>query len=196
MDRDGVTKKLIVLGDNLAERHNDIQYDNWTWQLARELNIPRGQVRNVAKAGATLPEIAFDQLPLVYDERPTLAVLAAGTSDVFQGFDHSSYGQVLAEVLEWATTATVAAVLPVPLPPLSASRLPRARRDQIHRRVSLINKQLKHHATQWGAAFVSPDAPADITVPESWRVDCVRFSELGHSWASSKLIQTVQAHIN
>lgn len=190
-----MTKGMIVLGDNIAERNQKLKDGGWTGQLAARLGVPRERLVNLAEPGATIPEVARAQLPLVRGERPTLVVLAAGSNDVFKGFDRSAFGRAVARVLGWATTATVATVIPVPLPPLTATRLPQIRRDQIHRRIRLVNNELEHHAARLGALCLQPDAPADITEPQSWRNDCVRLSAGGHSWVTEELTQAVRGRI-
>jgi lysophospholipase L1-like esterase len=154
----------------------------WAPLLAESL-APAGQVelRNLARNGALISDVASDQLPRALTAAPTLASVLIGMNDTLRGrFDLGGIAADLEEIIISLQRAG-AVVLTASLPdPGMLLRIPESLRRPLARRAHAINGVFSQLAQRYDVLHVDLAAEPAIYDKRMWGVDRLHPSERGH----------------
>ncbi len=182
----GPATRYAALGDSvtlgIGDRMPHGGWRGWAPLLADALG-PSGQVemRNLARSGALVRDVAAEQLPRAVAGAPTLASVLAGMNDTLRGT--FELGRIAADLEQIIVTLQQAGalVLTASLPdPGLLLRIPASLRRPLARRAHAINEVLAQLADGYGVLHVDLAAEPAIYDKRMWGVDRLHPSERGH----------------
>ncbi|MGP4021964.1 SGNH/GDSL hydrolase family protein [Actinomadura sp. 3N407] len=194
--RPGGAPVMVVLGDSVAEGQNDPDpaggWLGWAGRLAHELGVSREEMLNVSDPGATIEDVAGEQLPAVRHLRPGLVVLGCGMNDALRGFERADAADRLNELFGWARErGAVALAIPVPRPPLlDLAPMSQFRKKRTVQRIHDFNEELGRAAREFGIPFPARETVAKVADPAMWSADGIHLNPRGHAYVAE-----VIAHI-
>ncbi len=183
----GPATRYAALGDSVTLGIGDRMphgggWRGWAPLLADALGSS-GQVemRNLARSGALVRDVAAEQLPRAVAGAPTLASVLAGMNDTLRGT--FELGRIAADLEQIIVTLQQAGalVLTASLPdPGLLLRIPASLRRPLARRAHAINEVLAQLADGYGVVHVDLAAEPAIYDKRMWGVDRLHPSERGH----------------
>ncbi|GLZ11352.1 hypothetical protein Acsp04_15870 [Actinomadura sp. NBRC 104425] len=182
--------RLVVFGDSVAEGRDDPDpaggWTGWARRLADLLELPRDRVANFGRPGATIADVAGEQLAAAGEPQPGLVVLNCGMNDALAGFDRERVARRAAEVFAWADRGgAVAIAAPVPCPPfLQQVPMSAFRRKRTRQRIDECNAELRRAAEKHGMAFLAPGAVGRVADPALWSADGIHLNPAGHAYVA------------
>lgn len=191
---------MVVLGDSVAQGEGDPDPEGgwigWARRLAALLDIRADCVHNASQQGATMNYVVSNQLPRVEDLRPSLVVLGCGMNDALRGFRLEGVLGDLASVFRWAQNAVAVTVaVPVPCPPLLQT-LPVARRNEVLKRIDVVNLVLQQQAGKYRAICPPQDICRHIADPGLWCNDGIHLNPRGHAVMAKVLANLIGARLS
>ncbi|TDD71778.1 SGNH/GDSL hydrolase family protein [Actinomadura darangshiensis] len=181
---------MVVLGDSVAEGQDDPDpaggWLGWAGRLARHLGIPPAEMLNVSDPGATVEDVARDQLPAVRELRPRLVVLGCGMNDALRGYEPAVAARRLDELFGWALRrGAVALAIPVPRPPLlDISPISQFRKKRTVQRIGDFNAELARACDEFGMIFPDRETVAKVADPVMWSADGIHLNPRGHAYVA------------
>lgn len=181
---------LVVLGDSVAEGQDDPDpaggWLGWAGRLARHLGVLPEEALNASDPGATVEDVARDQLPAVRDLRPRLVVLGCGMNDALRGYDPPAAAARLDELFGWGAAAGAAVLaIPVPRPPLlDASPISQFRKKRTIQRIHDFNEELGRASRDFGMPFPARESVAKVSDPVMWSADGIHLNPKGHAYVA------------
>ncbi len=182
----GPGTRYAALGDSvtlgIGDRMPHGGWRGWAPLLASAL-APTGQVelRNLARSGALVRDVAGEQLPRAVAGSPTLASVLVGMNDTLRGtFELAGIAADLEKIIV-ALQRSGALVLTASLPdPGLLLRIPATLRRPLARRAHAINAVLAQLAEGYDVVHVDLAAEPAIYDKQMWGVDRLHPSERGH----------------
>lgn len=193
--RPGDGPVLVVLGDSVAEGQADPDpaggWLGWAGRLVANLGIPRESMLNVSDPGATVEDVARDQLPAVRHLRPALAVLGCGMNDALRGFERPAAAVRLDELFGWARgRGAVVLAIPVPRPPLlDLSPISQFRKKRTVQRIHDFNAELDRVSRDFGMPFPERETVAKVADPAMWSSDGIHLNPRGHAYVAEVIAE-------
>jgi len=189
---------LVVFGDSVAEGWDDPDpsggWIGWPVRLADRLELPRRNIVNVAKPGATTVDVTRDQLPAVMNLRPKVVVINCGMNDALNGFDRAEVADRLDEMFEWARSiGALAVAAPVPHPPfLERSPMSMFRRGRTLQRITDFNEELSRSSRASGMPDLPQDSVDAVGDPALWSADGIHLNSAGHSYVAEVIADILE----
>ncbi|MGP4021409.1 SGNH/GDSL hydrolase family protein [Saccharopolyspora sp. 5N708] len=189
-------RTLAVLGDSVAVGIGDpVAGGRWRGfapLLADAVGAAR--LANLATSGARVAGVHDAQLPVALRTAPDAAVLMVGMNDTMRSdFDATLLRQQLSAVVR-ALTAAGAVVVTIRYHDHGrVFRLPGPLRQVLARRIGELNRILDAVAEEHAVGVVDLDRMPGAYRPETWSVDRLHPSELGHRLLASAFADRLRA---
>lgn len=195
------TRKLryVALGDSVTLGIGDLTTRGWRgWAaLLAESLAPAYDLTyaNLAEAGATTTQVRQAQLPDALELRPQLASVVVGVNDAMRSnFDPDRVRTDLFAIAE-QLAGTGAALLMVRFHDHGrVFGLPRLLAGPLARRIEAVNAVYDEIHAAFGGAYVDLGASSTVYARETWSVDRLHPSELGHrrlAWTCAERLSTM-----
>lgn len=170
----------LGLGDPLPEGG----WRGWAAILAEAMAAcDEVEMRNLARSGALVCDVANEQLPRALDERPSVATVLVGVNDTLRGrFELTAIAADL-DVIISALRRSGAVVMTASLPdPGLMLGIPGLLRRPLARRIHAINTVLAHLGRYHGTIHLDLAADPELYDRRHWAVDRLHPSERGHRY--------------
>lgn len=175
-------RSLVVLGDSTTVGVGDPVPGGWrgVGPLLAEA-FPDARYRNVSFTGARVASVRHEQLPEVLPDRPDAAVLLVGMNDTLRSDFDGRRLHLDLDAIVGALVSAGSAVVTVRFHDHSrVFRLPGALRRALRARIAELNDIVDAVVRRHGIGCVDLDLMAGAYAPETWAVDRLHPSELGH----------------
>lgn len=175
-------RDLVVLGDSTTVGVGDPVPGGWRGVgplLASA--FPGARYLNVSFTGALVASVRHEQLPRVLPVRPDAAVLLVGMNDTLRSDFDARRLHVDLDAIVGALVAAGSVVVTVRFHDHSrVFRLPAALRRALRARIEELNEVVDAVVRRHGVACVDLDLMDGAYSMETWAVDRLHPSELGH----------------
>lgn len=181
------------MGDSLTLGRGDPDpaggWIGWARRLAGLLGIDADEVMNTGAEGATMADVAADQLAAVRGLRPEVVAVNCGMNDAVAGTPLSTVRSALTELLDWGSRS--GALVLMPALPTPSAKLPvsTVRRRRMERWIAEFDEQLRAEAARGRVVRVEV---VSAEAERLWSDDGIHLNTAGHVRVATVLADTVR----